>query len=483
MTLYGHSRYKLTGLQLSDQMITRSRVLLNSCRGDTFRPERNWRPPFLIERFHRTLTTKEHMPIVISVLRNARDRLYASIGETLFSRIQDSFSKSPPLTEAFVVQHAAKLFAAVLILAHATPAAFADTKDDIVKPTPRPQYLLETREFAEKRRFKSRMKQRREKFLDTIKFHNGNALAAIRRCDPAFYDGVIVAVNKSKADMRRWRRSQERDYTVEIVKLKEQEVILKKKHDGLVKQLDSVSIYEKATSDKYTKLRRLTEDARIKWENVEINIEIAQFKYNRLQNMIWLSLILDVRIHPFPKDCTVARLSKPARRVLDAKGMGKLFKLPVTLEHLRECGYYTKETRKLAFRNPKGLGTFGWQWLGIATPCPRLSGGLVVDFKKYCEKGPRKLLVWHSNGIPYCVTDARNLLGIPPAGVPGLNGSPISFLCRSAYYDEIGSPNSSKTDKNPDKILSIVKYVPGKPKVECFYLKNEYLKNLQEKDP
>lgn len=68
--------------------------------------------------------------------------------------------------------------------------------------------------------------------------------------------------------------------------------------------------------------------------------------------------------------------------IIDAGGSGDLMDSAVTLSHILECGNGYPEAVMLsaadypkAARNPKGLGGWGWLYMGFDLPCPGLTGG------------------------------------------------------------------------------------------------------------
>jgi hypothetical protein len=174
----------------------------------------------------------------------------------------------------------------------------------------------------------------------------------------------------------------------------------------------------------------------------------------------------------------------PPGGAIDAAGSGRLTGTGITTAHLAGCGSWLRRRKPgekdFSIRNPKGRGTRGWQWLGVATPCPWLKNGLVLELQKVCRAHNKRMLVWHPDGIPVCVNDARAIDHRLTAAMAGLLGTmPMTYLCRTAYYNEIGTATpTSRTNTNPDKIVSIVKYIPGRSRLECFFVKYAYL-NLE----
>jgi hypothetical protein len=176
----------------------------------------------------------------------------------------------------------------------------------------------------------------------------------------------------------------------------------------------------------------------------------------------------------------------PPGGVIDAGGTGRLTGRGVTRAHLAGCGSWIKRRKSsekdLSFRNPKGRGTRGWQWLGVASPCPWLKDGLVVRFQDVCKAQNKLPLVWHPvAGIPICGGNfAFDDDGLPRASTAGLLGTmPMTYLCRNAYYNEVGQDEPAiRTNTNADKIMPIVKYIPGTPSIECFFVVYAYL-NLE----
>jgi hypothetical protein len=186
---------------------------------------------------------------------------------------------------------------------------------------------------------------------------------------------------------------------------------------------------------------------------------------------------------PRPGEIKVAGPPPPGGAI-DAAGSGRLTGTGITTAHLAGCGSWLRRRKPgekdFSIRNPKGRGTRGWQWLGVATPCPWLKNGLVLELQKVCRAHNKRMLVWHPDGIPVCVNDARAIDHRLTAAMAGLLGTmPMTYLCRTAYYNEIGTATpTSRTNTNPDKIVSIVKYIPGRSRLECFFVKYAYL-NLE----
>ena len=93
--------------------------------------------------------------------------------------------------------------------------------------------------------------------------------------------------------------------------------------------------------------------------------------------------------------------------IIDTGGDGLLFDYHISRDDLKGCGNVDPNFEKW-YSDPNGILGKGWNLMGIDLPCPRLTGGKVVEFQPICatfsNKVPRRLAVMRiaPNGLPTC---------------------------------------------------------------------------------
>lgn len=175
--------------------------------------------------------------------------------------------------------------------------------------------------------------------------------------------------------------------------------------------------------------------------------------------------------------------------IIDTGGDGRLFDYQISGEDLRGCGNgglrsgKWKEHFKKSHTDPKGIWGRGWDLMAVELPCPRLTGGKVVEFQQICDKYAQRVPTVMSigpHGLPVCT---EGNVTWPPdmmSSAGGLDylrgrwcirGTCLTGVCAIGYYG-LKADTDTKT-KYAKSITPIVKYRTGTLKAECFYMKRE----------
>ncbi len=168
--------------------------------------------------------------------------------------------------------------------------------------------------------------------------------------------------------------------------------------------------------------------------------------------------------------------------IIDTGGDGRLFDYQISKDDLRGCGNggprYGKtlqEHFKKSHTDPKGIWGRGWDLMAVDLPCPRLTGGKVVEFQPLCDKfaqgTPTEMRI-ASNGLPVCAETGGGPLGEDSLhGRWCIRGTCLRGVCGTGYYGL--NPDTETSTRYFKSMVGIVKYRTGTLHAECFYMKRE----------
>ena len=170
--------------------------------------------------------------------------------------------------------------------------------------------------------------------------------------------------------------------------------------------------------------------------------------------------------------------------VINAGGSGDLTNKNVKFANLKDCGGGDPKTLIWSVNDfqrvnmsPDGLDGMGWPGLGMATPCPGLTGGRKLNILDYCRTLSSPDIEWQirrtASGRPVCWRPGRGRFeDIPARGlVLAETHGDVGFACIKVLQLKSGLPRGAKGRE----YRVLYKYFLKEDKVECFFIKQDEL--------